>query len=424
MEDIVLKIKDVSKQYRLGLVGTGTLSHDLKRLWYLYRGKEDPYAKVGVVNDREKKGGDYVWALNNINLDIKRGEVIGIIGKNGAGKSTLLKLLSQVTGPTKGSIKVKGRIASLLEVGTGFHPELTGRENIFLNGAILGMTKEDIRRKENEIIDFSGCAKYIDTPVKRYSSGMKVRLGFAVAAHLEPEILVVDEVLAVGDLEFQKKCIGKMKDVSSTGRTVLFVSHNMNSIQNLCDRCILLKDGEIFYDGGVEETVQKYRELSENTDIGTKKAIRQRTVGKIAGGARFKKISTYNTNQENTNFFRKGDDVIFKIKIDPEEENLDEMFISISIYAQESNLNLASSGALDILKKLEEGNGTIEIKVENIDLRVGIYTVYFWLGNKATGVTYDALNYLTSPVRINITQDEKIGMDRNTSYIELNAKLV
>lgn len=244
---MILKAEGVSKQYRLGLIGTGTLSHDLNRWWHRIRGKEDPYLKIGESNDRSTKGeSQYVWALKDINFEVKRGEVLGIIGKNGAGKSTLLKILSRVTLPTTGEIKTKGRIASLLEVGTGFHPEMTGRENIFLNGAILGMTKKEIATKIDEIIEFSGCERYIDTPVKRYSSGMRVRLAFAVAAHLEPDILVVDEVLAVGDAEFQKKAIGKMQDISrGEGRTVLFVSHNMAAIQKLCTRCIVIDDGEI-----------------------------------------------------------------------------------------------------------------------------------------------------------------------------------
>ena len=238
MSNTVLKIENVSKQYRLGLIGTGTISHDINRWLHKIRGKEDPYIKIGEINRRDIKGGDYVWALNNINFDVQKGDILGLIGKNGAGKSTLLKLLSQVTNPTIGQIKVKGRIASLLEVGTGFHPELTGRENIYLNGAILGMKKEEISIKLDEIIDFSGVFKYIDTPVKRYSSGMMVRLGFAVAAHLDSDILVVDEVLAVGDAEFQNKCLGKMKDISGDGRTVIFVSHNMSSIRNLCSKAI------------------------------------------------------------------------------------------------------------------------------------------------------------------------------------------
>ncbi len=256
----ILKAENISKQYRLGLVGTGTLSDDLKRWWHQVRGKEDPFLKVGAVNDRGIKASeDYVWALKDINFEVKRGEVLGIIGKNGAGKSTLLKILSRVTAPTTGSIKTKGRIASLLEVGTGFHPELTGRENIFMNGAVLGMTKAEIKRKLDEIIAFSGCEMYIDTPVKRYSSGMTVRLAFAVAAHLEPEILVVDEVLAVGDAEFQKKAIGKMQDLSSgEGRTVIFVSHNMVSVKNLCSKGIVLQNGQISYEGEINDAVDHY----------------------------------------------------------------------------------------------------------------------------------------------------------------------
>lgn len=232
MSDTVIRVENLSKQYRLGMVGAGTLREDLIGLWYKIRGKEDPYLSLGETNDRSKAGNsDYVWALRDVNFEVKQGEVLGIIGKNGAGKSTLLKLLSRVTAPTTGSIKAKGRIASLLEVGTGFHPELTGKENIYLNGAIMGMRRSEISRKLDEIIDFAGVERYVDTPVKRYSSGMYVRLAFAVAAHLEPEILIVDEVLAVGDAEFQKKAIGKMQDVSSgQGRTVLFVSHNMKAV--------------------------------------------------------------------------------------------------------------------------------------------------------------------------------------------------
>ncbi len=256
-----IKIENVSKQYRLGVISTGTLSHDLNRWWTtkILR-KEDPYLKIGSVNDRSQKAdSEYVWALKDINMEIEQGDVVGIIGKNGAGKSTLLKLLSRVTKPTTGSIKYKGRIASLLEVGTGFHPEMTGRENIYMNGAIMGMTKPEITRKLDEIVSFSGCERYIDTPVKRYSSGMTVRLGFAIAAHLDPEILVVDEVLAVGDAEFQKKAIGKMQDVSKgEGRTVLFVSHNMASIRSLCKHGVLLENGTIKFTGEVNEVCDLY----------------------------------------------------------------------------------------------------------------------------------------------------------------------
>lgn len=260
MSNTVIKVENLSKQYRLGQVGTGTLSHDINRLWHKVRGKEDPYLKIGESNDRTIKGSsDYVWALKDINFNVEQGEVLGIIGRNGAGKSTLLKILSRTTTPTKGNIKIKGRVASLLEVGTGFHPELSGRDNIFLNGAILGMTKKEIQRKFDEIVDFAGVERYIDTPVKRYSSGMYVRLAFAVAAHLEPEILIVDEVLAVGDAEFQKKCLGKMKDVSiNEGRTVLFVSHNMPTITSLCDRTILIENGRIKIDGQTSVAVSTY----------------------------------------------------------------------------------------------------------------------------------------------------------------------
>ena len=262
-QDVILKVENVSKQYRLGVVGTGTISHDLNRFLAKVTGKEDPYLKIGESNDRSTKGtSEYVWALKDINFEVKRGEILGIIGKNGAGKSTLLKILSKVTGPTTGFIKYNGRIASLLEVGTGFHPELTGKENIYLNGAILGMTKAEINAKYDEIVEFSGCERYIDTPVKRYSSGMYVRLAFAVAAHLESEILIVDEVLAVGDAEFQKKAIGKMQEISKgEGRTVLFVSHNMAAVQNLCTRGIVLENGCVVFEGDVNSSVDYYLNL-------------------------------------------------------------------------------------------------------------------------------------------------------------------
>ncbi|MCB0510579.1 MAG: ABC transporter ATP-binding protein [Chitinophagales bacterium] len=264
MSEVVLKVSNVSKLYRLGEVGTGTISHDLNRWWAKLMGKEDPFAKVGQVNDRSKSSkSDYVWAIKGINFEVKKGEILGIIGKNGAGKSTLLKILSQITSPTTGSIKAKGRVASLLEVGTGMHPEMTARENIYLNGAILGMTKKEINDKFDEIIEFSGCIMYVDTPIKRFSSGMRVRLGFAVAAFLEPEILIVDEVLAVGDAEFQRKAIGKMKEVSQgEGRTVLFVSHNMAAVQSLCTRAIVLNNGEVSFEGTTEMAIDEYSKMS------------------------------------------------------------------------------------------------------------------------------------------------------------------
>jgi lipopolysaccharide transport system ATP-binding protein len=308
MSDTVIQVQDVSKQYRLGKIGTGTFSHDLNRWWHSIRGKEDPYLKIGEVNDRTRKGNDeYVWALKDISFDVKQGEVLGIIGRNGAGKSTLLKILSRTTLPTTGSIKLKGRVASLLEVGTGFHPELTGRENIFLNGAILGMRKWEIERKFDEIVDFSGVEKYIDTPVKRYSSGMYVRLAFAVAAFLEPEILIVDEVLAVGDAEFQKKCLGRMKDVSvNHGRTVLFVSHNMGTILQLCPRTILLKNGLIELSGASSMIVNHYYDPKNSQNI-----INEESDNEIF----FKEIFTCNSNGESISSFSYSDEIHLRIKI-------------------------------------------------------------------------------------------------------------
>lgn len=264
---MVLEFDNISKLYSLGKIGTGTLSRDLTRWWQTaVLKKEDPYMKIGQTNKHSvKSDSGFVWALQDISFNINQGDVVGIIGKNGSGKSTLLKILSRITAPTKGEIRTKGRIASLLEVGTGFHDDLTGRENIYMNGSILGMSKQEINRKFDEIVDFSGIERYIDTPVKRYSSGMKVRLGFAVAAFLEPEILLIDEVLAVGDAEFQKKAIGKMQSVSTEeGRTVLFVSHNMNSVMQLCNRGIVLNEGRLIFDGHVNEAIQKYIGINNN----------------------------------------------------------------------------------------------------------------------------------------------------------------
>ncbi|RZK18704.1 MAG: ATP-binding cassette domain-containing protein [Flavobacterium sp.] len=268
MSNIAIKAENLSKAYQLGEIGTGTISRDLERWYARMRGKEDPFLRIGEANDRTAKGtSDIVWSLKDINFEIEQGDAVGIIGRNGAGKSTLLKVLSRVTSPTTGRITGKGRIASLLEVGTGFHPELTGRENIYLNGAILGMRKKEITRKFDEIVDFAGVERYIDTPVKRYSSGMYVRLAFAVAAHLESEILIVDEVLAVGDAEFQKKCLGKMGEVSKgEGRTVLFVSHNMASVKQLCQTSILLNYGEVKFIGNVSATVEQYMKLEQTLE--------------------------------------------------------------------------------------------------------------------------------------------------------------
>lgn len=317
MSKIVLKAENISKQYRLGQLGTGTISHDLNRAWAKLRGKEDPYLKIGDANDRSKAGGsDYVWSLRDINFEVKQGEVLGIIGKNGAGKSTLLKILSQVTTPTTGKVKVKGRIASLLEVGTGFHPDLSGRENIFLNGAILGMSKYEIQRKLDEIVEFSGVAKYLDTPVKRYSSGMMVRLGFSVAAHLEPEILIVDEVLAVGDAEFQKKCLGKMKDVSGQGRTVLFVSHNMPSMRALCSSMMIMKQGQIAGIGGTNEMISQYLNAEAYLLNNTEGIIPEHLSLHNTGEAKFKVLNVFNLNGIKKTEFSFKENLKIEFKLD------------------------------------------------------------------------------------------------------------
>ncbi|WP_370392215.1 ABC transporter ATP-binding protein [uncultured Winogradskyella sp.] len=312
MSEVILKVEHISKQYRLGLVGTGTLSHDLKRWFYSIQGKDDPFLKIGDTNDRSKAAeSDYVWAIKDISFEVKRGEVLGIIGKNGAGKSTLLKILSRVTSPTTGQIKTKGRIASLLEVGTGFHPELTGKENIYLNGAILGMTKAEIKAKEQEIIEFSGCQRYIDTPVKRYSSGMRVRLAFAVAAFLEPDILVVDEVLAVGDSEFQKKAIGKMQDISKgEGRTVLFVSHNMAAVISLCTRAIVINNGEIIADMSANEAVELYLQTTSNTES---EIIEKRKDRINNGNFIFTDLNILNTQRQKVSALLAGDSYFFQV---------------------------------------------------------------------------------------------------------------
>ncbi len=306
---VVIKVENLSKAYQLGEIGTGTISRDLERWFAKVRGKEDPFLKIGETNDRATKGtSDVVWSLKDINFEIQQGDAVGIIGRNGAGKSTLLKILSRVTAPTTGKIKVKGRIASLLEVGTGFHPELTGRENIFLNGAILGMRKKEIARKFDEIVDFAGIERYIDTPVKRYSSGMYVRLAFAVAAYLESEILIVDEVLAVGDAEFQKKCLGKMGEVSKgEGRTVLFVSHNMLSIQNFCETGILLENGNLVLIGLMKKAIDEYLIRSS---ANTSKKIFNVDKNKVAGVLQ---VELTNENGEQVSEVSIGEKWIIKV---------------------------------------------------------------------------------------------------------------
>ena len=365
MSSTVIKVENLSKQYRLGNVGLGTLGHDLNRWWYNVRGKEDPYLKIGEENDRSQKGeSQYVWALRDINFEVKQGEVLGIIGRNGAGKSTLLKILSRTTTPTTGQIKMKGRVASLLEVGTGFHPELTGRENIFLNGAILGMTNQEIKSKLDEIIDFAGVERYVDTPVKRYSSGMYVRLAFAVAAHLEPEILIVDEVLAVGDAEFQKKAIGKLKNVAEgQGRTVLFVSHNMPAVKTLCKAGLLLENGEIKYLGTADNAINQYFKKNEI-------AQGYFEPGKFSSNEKviIKSALIQNQRGEQTETFNVGDDLIVNVTLESEEEYI-EPHIAIIIKSNLGAVTVANT-MLDGFKtgKLRKGKNLISCTFKNLPL--------------------------------------------------------
>jgi lipopolysaccharide transport system ATP-binding protein len=359
-----IKVENLSKAYQLGEIGTGTISRDLERWLAKVRGKEDPFLTVGETNDRTSKGSsDVVWSLKDINFEIKQGDAVGIIGRNGAGKSTLLKLLSRVTSPTRGEINVKGRIASLLEVGTGFHPELTGRENIYLNGAILGMRKREIKRKFDEIVDFAGVERYIDTPVKRYSSGMYVRLAFAVAAHLDSEILIVDEVLAVGDAEFQKKCLGKMGEVGrGEGRTVLFVSHQMASIRDLCTQCILLENGCLTMQSETEEVVNHY---GQN------------------GNARSNNLKYYDRYLRYVKIYQEGP-VIF---IDAEyhcDDLLDFPHLGFVIHNSHMQPIFASNPTiefLDVNTCRNTSKGNIKVKIENPVLIDGTYSASIWFGD-------------------------------------------
>lgn len=376
-KDIILKAENISKQYRLGQVGTGTLSHDLNRWWHQVRGKENPYLKIGDTNDRSTKGeSDYVWALQDINFEVERGEVLGIIGKNGAGKSTLLKILSKVTAPTTGSIKSRGRIASLLEVGTGFNGEMTGRENIFLNGAILGMTKKEIASKLDEIIEFSGCERYIDTPVKRYSSGMTVRLAFAVAAFLEPEILVIDEVLAVGDAEFQKKAIGKMQDISREGgRTVLFVSHDLSAISILATRTIVLANGKIIAIAETNKAIAIYSSIHKNEKI-----FQQKPLEEIPSITRVEILTSEGgTLQANKNRFK----VNFEINMP--SDNYENLSFSFQIF---NNLNKAIIYAyvfdIDSPFCRKKGINKFQYEFSNLRLYKGSYYLKIHVANSKT----------------------------------------
>ena len=391
-----IEFNNISKLYRLGMVGTGTLAHDLRRWWTVnIRGKEDPYLRIGETNDRGSKGeSDYVWALKDIDFKVEQGDVVGIIGKNGAGKSTLLKILSKVTAPTTGTIRARGRIGSLLEVGTGFHPEMTGRENIYMNGAILGMTKQEITKKLDKIVDFSGCERYIDTPVKRYSSGMMVRLGFAVAAHLDPEILVVDEVLAVGDAEFQKKAIGKMQDVSQgEGRTVLFVSHNMGSVRQLCKTCVLLENGRMICMDNTENVISKY--LTNNTANSITKKVYVNNTYRIYSAEHQRGILFESFEfQKNIPTYASDEGIEILITV-TSSSPVDDCRINCTIFDHDK-IPIGTCSSLDKFK-LEIGQNKILYTICPTRLVAGTYSVSFSVGkgNTSEGETnFDVVSHV------------------------------
>lgn len=402
MSDIAITFENISKQYRLGQIGTGTLSHDLNRWWYKMRGKEDPYLKVGETNDRASKGeSDYVWALRDIDFEIKKGEVLGIIGKNGAGKSTFLKILSKITKPTTGQIMANGRIASLLEVGTGFHQEMTGRENIFMNGSIMGMTKSEITRKFDEIVDFAGVERYVDTPVKRYSSGMVVRLGFAIAAHLEPEILVVDEVLAVGDAEFQKKAIGKMKEVSrNEGRTVLFVSHNMTAVKGLCTSGFWMKDGMMHQSGEINSIVQDYlssgRQSVEGFDLTNV------TEYKFNGKLRIGKVNIYSEGCENGVVLNKNK-VFLNIQVLNPQKFIGDLELAGRITNQAgAYIHYFSSKLKSKVYKIKgEKESDIRVEFERLPLNQGNYFIGFELKFQS-----EIVYWIEEPIMFNVLDND------------------
>lgn len=423
MSTIILA-EHISKQYRLGAVGMSNLNDDIQRLLAKLKGKEDPFLKVGEENKRDKAATEtdskFVWALRDVNFNINQGEIVGIIGKNGAGKSTLLKILSRVTEPTTGKLKYKGRLASLLEVGTGFHPDLSGRDNIFLNGAILGMKKHEIASKLDEIIEFSGVAKYIDTPVKRYSSGMYVRLAFAVAAHLEPDILVIDEVLAVGDIEFQDKCIGKMKDVAGNGRTVLFVSHNMAAVKSLCKRAIVMQHGTLAYDGTVSDGIAHYLSgLNSGENKGQIESYhRTHNTGKVF----YRKISILNPEFENGNVIYFNEPIKISCELEFLEHYSNIMFDLRIISIEGIELAHSMNTYEDSFYEVKSNSVNYEVEIEN-NFQPGKYFLTFGV-HLSDGLTLDYLENVVELNVLNVSKNNKTGLiyDFKLGYVRPNAK--
>ena len=412
MSQTVISVEHLSKQYDLGVIGTGTLTRDFERWWARTRGKPDPYSPV--TQDYTRKHGDEtILALDDVSFTVQQGEALGIIGRNGAGKSTLLKILSRVTAPTSGVVKVKGRIGSLLEVGTGFHPELTGRENVFLNGAILGMKKAEVASKFDEIVAFSGVEKFIDTPVKRYSSGMYVRLAFAVAAHLDPEILIVDEVLAVGDAEFQKKCLGKMGDVAEEGRTVLFVSHNMGSIRTLCASSVLLKDGKIIAEGPTERVISDYLQVFQ-------RPYEFLVIEEQRLGDKRIRINNFSTNPPTP-----ATGGPFTCVVDVENDSNTNITADLSISFMSDGGNKVfqmHSGHLQSGFSIKPGISQIASQLESLFLAPGKYSVNLWIGSGK--ITFDWLQDVYSFEVKSGTFQEGIYVDARGYPVVVPAKWI
>jgi len=416
----IIEVKNLGKKYKIGEQQRYLALRDT--LTNIAKAPFSWFGKKVIGNNNEA---NIFWALQDLDFKVEEGEVLGIIGRNGAGKSTLLKILSQITPPTTGEIKLRGRVGSLLEVGTGFHPELTGRENIYLNGAILGMRKNEIEKKFDEIVEFAGIKKFLDTPVKRYSSGMYVRLAFAVAAHLEPDILIVDEVLAVGDVEFQKKCLGKMNEITTkAGRTVLFVSHNMEAIKNLCSRCLVLDKGKIIFDGETIEALSFYNNIQSDGKVNVNKGTYNKN-RRGSGTLSFTDIQILNMDDVERNTFNVGETVKFKMSYEIYEK-MEGLHVTVCFFSSKARDLLLTDMRYEVKKGIiKKGeNGTLVLEVDLKTIRPGEYILYFWIGDKAaakygSAVNYDLLDDMVGPLII-----KSDGVEKTTGVFTLNSKIV
>lgn len=423
--ETVVQAENISKVFRLGNVGSSTITEDLRSFLYKIRGKKNPFLENAESNDRLStgKGSDYVWALKDIHFEVKQGEILGIVGRNGAGKSTLLKILSRTTAPTKGEIRIKGKVSSLLEVGTGFHPDLTGRENIYLNGSILGMRKAEIKANFDEIVEFAGVHRYVDTPVKRYSSGMYIRLAFAVAAHLNPDILIIDEVLAVGDAEFQAKCLGKMKDVAGKGRTVLFVSHNMGAVSDLCTRAIYLNKGQVILDGSTESVIRAYVRNNMLSNISGGVGLDDPKVRRGNGKVRFRKIEVLNVDGKTDVEFLPHEKVVFRMEAILNEP-VDQILASVAFRSGTTREIITFTQNFEISagdKKIGEPF-VFDIVIPDLNLHPGVYETYYWLGFESAEVAYDVVDNLLPPIVVNLPPGKENLM--SSGYFSLPAQII